>query len=242
MVQSFFNSWRPVSNFKPGGPPIIASYFKMIVPLIVILPGLLGLAALPFLLVLESAAGPDMHSNNEVLPLMLARYCGPELFGLGVTALIAGFMSGMAGNVSAFATVWTYDIYQPYIRKAESDAHYVKVGRWCTIPGVILSIEAAYFVTQFKSIMDYMQALVSFFIAPLFGTVITGMMWKRVTPKAGLWGLLAGTGTSIANRGFPNLRVPCLPIIILEFSEASFLLLIGSFYTYWFWPFHGKRG
>ena len=178
--------------------PIIASYFKMIVPLIVILPGLLGLAVLPFRLVAEGAAGPGMHTYNEVLPLMLARYCGPGLLGLGVTALIAGFMSGMAGNVSAFATVWTYDIYQPYIRKAESDAHYVKVGRWCTILGVLLSIGTAYFVTQFKSIMDYMQALVSFFIAPLFGTVITGMMWRRATPKAGFWGLLAGTGSSIA--------------------------------------------
>src|ERR1035437_411973 len=177
--------------------PIIASYFKMIVPLIVILPGLLGLAVLPYHLVPESAAGPGMHSYNEVLPLMLARYCGPGLLGLGVTALIAGFMSGMAGNVSAFATVWTYDIYQPYIRKKESDAHYVKVGRWCTILGVLLSIGTAYFVTEFQSIMDYMQALVSFFIAPLFGTVITGMMWRRATPKAGFWGLLAGTVSSI---------------------------------------------
>jgi SSS family solute:Na+ symporter len=169
----------------------------MVVPLIVILPGLLGLAVLPFRLVPESMAGPGMHTYNEVLPLMLARYCGPGLLGLGVTALIAGFMSGMAGNVSAFATVWTYDIYQPYIRKTESDAHYVKVGRWCTILGVLLSIGTAYFVTQFNSIMDYMQALVSFFIAPLFGTVITGMMWRRATPKAGFWGLLAGTGSSI---------------------------------------------
>ena len=99
---------------------------------------------------------------------MLARYCGPGLLGLGVTALIAGFMSGMAGNVSAFATVWTYDIYRPYLCKVGTDAQYVVVGRWCTILGVILSIGTAYFVTHFKSIMDYMQALVSFFIAPLF--------------------------------------------------------------------------
>ncbi len=196
--------------------PIIASYFKMAVPLIVILPGLLGLAVLPFRLVPESAAGPGMHSYNEVLPLMLARYCGPGLLGLGVTALIAGFMSGMAGNVSAFATVWTYDIYQPYIRKDESDAHYVKVGRWCTILGVLLSIGTAYFVTQFKSIMDYMQALVSFFIAPLFGTVITGMMWKRATPKAGFWGLLAGTGSSIAMFTLVKFRPAYLAYIALS--------------------------
>jgi SSS family solute:Na+ symporter len=178
--------------------PIIASYFKMVVPLIVILPGLLGLAVLPFKLVPESAMQPGLHSYNEVLPLMLARYCGPGLLGLGITALIAGFMSGMAGNVSAFATVWTYDIYQPYIRKGKSDDHYVRVGRWCSILGVILSIGTAYFVTNFKSIMDYMQALVGFFISPLFGTVILGMTWKRATQKGGFWGLLAGTGSSVA--------------------------------------------
>ncbi|MGD0733469.1 MAG: sodium:solute symporter family protein [Terracidiphilus sp.] len=177
--------------------PIIASYFKMVVPLIVILPGLLGLALLPYHLVPESAMQPGLHSYNEVLPLMLARYCGPGLLGLGITALIAGFMSGMAGNVSAFATVWTYDIYQPYIRKGMSDQHYVRIGRWCTILGVVLSIGTAYFVTNFKSIMDYMQALVGFFISPLFGTVLMGMMWKRATPKGGFWGLLAGTGSSV---------------------------------------------
>lgn len=177
--------------------PIIASYFKMIVPLIVILPGLLALGVLPFKLVPESAVGPGLHSYNEVLPIMLARYCGPGLLGLGVTALIAGFMSGMAGNVSAFATVWTYDIYRPYIRRKGTDKHYLLVGRWCTILGVIVSIGTAYLVTHFKSIMDYMQALVSFFIAPLFATVIIGMLWKRATAKGGFWGLLAGTLSSV---------------------------------------------
>jgi SSS family solute:Na+ symporter len=178
--------------------PIIASYFKMIVPAIVILPGLLALGVLPFKLVPESSMHPGLHTYNEVLPLMLARYCGPGLLGLGVTALIAGFMSGMAGNVSAFATVWTYDIYRPYIRKRGTDKHYVFVGRWCTILGVVVSIGTAYLVTHFKSIMDYMQALVSFFIAPLFGTVILGMLWKRATPKGGFWGLLTGTVSSVA--------------------------------------------
>jgi solute:Na+ symporter, SSS family len=169
-----------------------------VVPLIVILPGLLGLAVLPYKLYPQSAVTPGMHSYNEVLPLMLARYASPGLLGLGITALIAGFMSGMAGNVSAFATVWTYDIYQPYIKKGMSDAHYVRIGRWCTILGVFLSIGTAYFVTSFKSIMDYMQALVGFFISPLFGTVVLGMMRKRTTPKGGFWGLLAGTGSSVA--------------------------------------------
>lgn len=180
--------------------PIIGSYFKMAVPFIVILPGLLGLAVLPFKLVPESAVQSGSHSYNEVLPLMLARYCGPGLLGLGITALIAGFMSGMAGNVSAFATVWTYDIYRPilrFLKKEATDAHYVAMGRWCTILGVLVSIGTAYLVMQFKSIMDYVQALFSFFVAPLFGTVLLGMLWKRVTPAGGFWGLLAGTTSSI---------------------------------------------
>jgi SSS family solute:Na+ symporter len=178
--------------------PILGSYFKMAVPFIVILPGLLGLAVLPFKLVPASAVGPGQHSYNEVLPLMLARYCGPGLLGLGITALIAGFMSGMAGNVSAFSTVWTYDLYRSFLRKNASDNHYVKMGRWCTILGVLISIGTAYLVMQFASIMDYVQALFSFFIAPLFGTVLLGMLWKRASPAGGFWGLLCGTVSSIS--------------------------------------------
>lgn len=178
--------------------PIIGAGFKMLVPLIVILPGLLGLAVLPHLLpesVAVHVAGS--YSYNEVLPLMLVRYCGPGLLGLGITALIAGFMSGMAGNVSAFSAVWTYDIYQAQINKRAPDSHYVSVGRWSTILGVIVSIGAAYLVMQFASIMDYVQALFSFFIAPLFGTVILGMLWKRATSAGGFWGLLSGTVVSV---------------------------------------------
>ncbi|MCC6857817.1 MAG: sodium:solute symporter family protein [Bryobacterales bacterium] len=178
--------------------PVIGAAFKMMVPFIVILPGLLGLALLPMPLTGESQAlASGGHSYNEVLPLMLARYLGPGLLGLGITALIAGFMSGMAGNVSAFATVWTYDIYRALIKREASDAHYLRMGRWCTILGVLVSIGTAYLVMQFLSIMDYVQALFSFFIAPLFGTVLLGMLWKRATPAGGFWGLLAGTASSI---------------------------------------------
>jgi SSS family solute:Na+ symporter len=178
--------------------PIIGAAFKMFVPFIVILPGLLALALLPMKLTGEGAAvASGGHSYNEVLPLMLARYCGPGLLGLGITALIAGFMSGMAGNVSAFSTVWTYDIYKALIKKNATDAHYVLMGRWSTVLGVLISIGTAYLVMQFLSIMDYVQALFSFFIAPLFGTVILGMLWKRATAAGGFWGLLAGTLSSV---------------------------------------------
>src|SRR5436309_2075603 len=178
--------------------PIIGAAFKMLVPFIVILPGLLGLAVLPMKLTGETmAVATGGHSYNEVLPLMLARYCGPGLLGLGITALIAGFMSGMAGNVSAFTTVWTYDIYRALINKGGSDHHYVNMGRWCTILGVLISVGTAYLVMQFASIMDYVQALFSFFVAPLFGTVVLGMLWKRASGPGGFWGLLAGTASSI---------------------------------------------
>jgi SSS family solute:Na+ symporter len=159
--------------------PVIGAAFKMAVPFIVILPGLLALSVLPYHLVAQDVAvQTGQHSYNEVLPLMLVRYCGPGLLGLGVTALIAGFMSGMAGNVSAFSTVWTYDIYGAFLNKKATDKHYVAMGRWSTLVGV--------------------QQLFSFFIAPLFGTVILGMLWKRATKEAGFWGLLAGTVTSIS--------------------------------------------
>ena len=178
--------------------PIIGSFFKMAVPLIVILPGLLGRAVLPMHLLSASDLQAGQHSYNEVLPLMLARYCGPGLLGLGITALVAGFMAGMAGNVSAFATVWTYDIYRPYLHKTAPDHHYVSMGRWCTMIGLIISIGTAYLVMGFASIMDYVQALFGFFIAPLFGTVLLGMLWKRTTRAAGFWGLLAGTLSSVS--------------------------------------------
>jgi len=149
----------------------------------------------------NQAASAGVASYNEILPLMMARYLGPGLLGLGVTALIAGFMSGMAGNVTAFSTVWTYDIYKPIhyalTKKEVADRHYVAVGRWTTFVGVVVSIGTAYLVMSAASIMDYVQALFSFFIAPLFGTVILGMLWKRATRAGGFWGLLAGTASSI---------------------------------------------
>jgi SSS family solute:Na+ symporter len=184
--------------------PIIGAAFKMAVPFIVIVPGLLALAVLKnpdgsvmHLVPASIAKVTGQHSYDDVLPLMLIRYCGPGLLGLGITALVAGFMSGMAGNVSAFSTVWTYDIYGAFINKKASDKHYVAMGRWSTVIGMLVSVATAYLVMNAASIMDYVQALFTFFIAPLFGTVILGMLWKRATHAGGFWGLLAGTVSSI---------------------------------------------
>lgn len=181
--------------------PVIGAAFKMAVPLIVIVPGLVALGlhnadgSRMFDLVPASVAKvTGQHSFDDVLPLMLIRYCGPGLLGLGITALVAGFMSGMAGNVSAFSTVWTYDLYGAFINKKASDSHYVAMGRWSTVIGMLISIATAYLVMNANSIMDYVQALFSFFIAPLFGTVILGMLWKRATHAGGFWGIAGGDG------------------------------------------------
>lgn len=217
--------------------PIIGASFKMMVPFIVILPGLLGLAVLPGLVPEGVAVHTGAHSYNEVLPLMLARYAGPGLLGLGITALIAGFMSGMAGNVSAFATVWTYDIYRPihvYVKKKEeADAYYVKIGRWCTIIGVIISIGTAYLVQQFASIMDYVQALFSFFVAPMFGTVLLGMLWKRGTRAAGFWGLFAGIASSIGMWAWVKIDPSALRYIAL--SPYAKAMAENMYRALWSW-------
>ena len=213
--------------------PVIGAFFKMAVPFIVILPGLLALSVLPFHLVPQTAMQPGQHSYNEVLPLMLARYCGPGLLGLGITALVAGFMSGMAGNVSAFATVWTYDIYRLFVRKDASDSHYVSMGRWSTMIGLIISIGAAYAVMGFASIMDYVQALFAIFIAPLFGTVVLGMLWKRMTGKGAFWGLLAGTTASASMFLAVKFHPAALGIIAL--SSHAKMMAEDMYQALWSW-------
>jgi SSS family solute:Na+ symporter len=214
--------------------PIIGAAFKMCVPFIVILPGLLGLAVLPEHLMPESQAiATGGHSYNEVLPIMLARYCGPGLLGLGITALIAGFMSGMAGNVSAFATVWTYDVYRAMFNRNATDAHYVSVGRWCTFWGVLASIGTAYMVMSFASIMDYVQALFSFFIAPLFGTVLLGMLWKRASPAGGFWGLAAGTASSISMWAWVKLDPTALKYVAMSSNAKD--MAENMFRALWSW-------
>jgi SSS family solute:Na+ symporter len=215
--------------------PIIGAFFKMAVPLIVILPGLLGLAVLPVHLVAEgsAAAAAGAHTYNEVLPMMLARYMGPGLLGLGITALVAGFMAGMAGNVSAFATVWTYDLYRPFMRKTAPDAHYVSMGRWCTMIGLIISIGAAYLAMGFASIMDYVQALFSFFIAPLFGTVILGMLWKRTTAAGGFAGLFAGTLASVGM--FLAVKMDPSKLALIAMSKYAKPMAEDMYRALWSW-------
>jgi solute:Na+ symporter, SSS family len=176
--------------------PLIAAVPKMFFPFLVILPGMIAIA-------LTSQVGEtgfslpkraDGHFNYDMaIPLMLAHYFPNGLLGLGLTALIASFMSGMAGNVTAFNTVWTYDIYQSYIKREGSDQHYLWMGRMATVFGIIVSVGAAYLATRFNNIMDMLQLVFAFVNAPLFATFLLGMFWKRATGHAAFTGLLGGT-------------------------------------------------
>ena len=177
--------------------PVIAALPKMIFPFLVIVPGIiaLGLTLHPVngtapVLPLTSSGGYDY---NMALPMMMARYYPEGMLGLGLTALMASFMSGMAGNVTAFNTVWTYDLYQSYLVPGRSDAHYLNVGRATTIVGTLLSVAAAYLAMRFNNIMDMLQLIFSFVNAPLFATFLLGMFWRRTTGHGAFWGLVAGT-------------------------------------------------
>lgn len=168
--------------------PIFAAFPKMLVPIIVVTPGLIAVAVLP-----EFQPGSGQTAEyNSALVFLMSRYLPNGVLGLAITALLASFMSGMAGNVTAFNTVWTYDIYGSYIKKGMPDEHYLRMGKYATVFGVLFSIGTAYIVQSFPNLMDYMQLIFSFFNAPLFATFLLGMFWKRATPWGGFFGLLFG--------------------------------------------------
>ncbi|WP_425387633.1 sodium:solute symporter family protein [Edaphobacter aggregans] len=145
--------------------------------------------------------GQPVYNYDLAIPVMLLRFFPTGILGLGLTALLASFMSGMAGNVTAFNTVWTYDIYQAYINKRATDAHYLWMGRMATIGGIALSIAAAYAATSFNNIMDALQLVFSFVNAPLFATFLLGMFWKRTTGHGAFTGLLSGTFAALLHHG-----------------------------------------
>lgn len=132
---------------------------------------------------------------------MLGHYFPTGVLGLGLTALMASFMSGMAGNVTAFNTVWTYDIYQSYINPEKSDRHYLWMGRWATIFGIVVSIGAAYMTKLFNNVMDFLQLIFAFINAPLFATFLLGMFWRRTTGHGAFFGLLSGTLAAALHHG-----------------------------------------
>jgi solute:Na+ symporter, SSS family len=163
--------------------PLIAAFPKMLFPILVTVPGMIAMVVIP-----KSLEG----NFNLALPALMMRYYPHGLLGLGFTALMASFMSGMAGNVTAFNTVWTYDLYQTYLVKGRDDAHYLHVARLATVVGTVLSIGSAYILLAFDNLMDYMQLIGAMFISPFFVIFFLGMFWKRITPTGGFFGMVAG--------------------------------------------------
>jgi SSS family solute:Na+ symporter len=171
--------------------PIIAAFPKILFPILTVFPGLIAIIAIP-----QLGSNQGDLSYNMAIPLLLGALYPSGLLGLGITALLASFMSGMAGNVTAFNTVWTFDIYQSYIAKNKSDAHYLWMGKAATAGGIIISVGTAYLVMSYASIMDYMQLIFTFFNAPLFATFLLGMFFKRTTGVGAFIGLLSGTAAA----------------------------------------------
>jgi len=184
--------------------PLIASVPKMLFPFLVILPGMIAIALTNSgdgFTIPPKEIGSAVLDYDMVIPSMLKHYFPTGLLGLGLTALMASFMSGMAGNVTAFNTVWTYDIYQSYIAKGKSDQHYLWMGRAATVVGVLISLAAAYMAASFNNIMDMLQLVFAFVNAPLFATFLLGMFWRRTTGHGAFFGLVAGTLAASIHHG-----------------------------------------
>jgi solute:Na+ symporter, SSS family len=181
--------------------PLIGALPKMFLPILVILPGMIAMAVMSMPEKGFQLIGGNQQDYNMIVPSMFVHYYPNGVLGLGITALMASFMSGMAGNVTAFNTVFTYDIYQSYIKPGKSDKHYLKVGQFATIFGVAVSILTAYVASSFNNIMDFLQLIFAFVNAPLFATFLAGMFWKRATGNGAFWGLLSGTVAAAVHHG-----------------------------------------
>jgi len=213
--------------------PIIASFFKMALPFIIVVSGLVAwkLGQDGSFELMRKPDGSIWY--DSALPLLIARYYPVGLVGLGITALLAGFMAGQASNVSALNTVWTYDIYRAIIKKDATDEHLVLVGRITTIVGIFLSIATAYWAMAFESIMDYIQAIFTWINAPLFATMLLGMFWKRCTSAGAFWGLLSGMVTSFGL--FIALRFDWLEPYYVTLSNHPSDMAENLWRAWWAW-------
>ncbi|HEY4626529.1 MAG TPA: sodium:solute symporter family protein [Blastococcus sp.] len=177
--------------------PIIGSFPKMFVPFIVVIPGIIATVLVPEIQQLKAGDDSGLQYNDAILALI--RDVLPNgLLGVAIAGLLAAFMAGMAANISAFNTVFSYDIWQQYVKKDRPDGYYLAVGRWATVGATVVAIGTALIASGYSNLMDYLQTLFGFFNAPLFATFILGMFWKRMTPTAGWAGLVSGTLAAIA--------------------------------------------
>ncbi|MFG3259528.1 sodium:solute symporter family protein [Streptomyces sp. NPDC048172] len=174
--------------------PLIAAFPKILIPAVVVIPGLIAL-------VMEPALGKPGSGleYNDAIPVLMRDLLPNGVLGIAVTGLLAAFMAGMAANISSFNTVFTNDIWRPYLKKDKPDSYYVTTARWTTVVGVLIGMGTAFIASSFSNIMNYLQTLFSFFNVPLFVVFIIGMFWKKTTPAAGFWGLLSGTVAAMIN-------------------------------------------
>ncbi len=209
--------------------PLIAAVPKMLFPALVILPGMIAMA-LTHKSGTTNFALPQKDGSYDydmAIPLMLGHYFPSGMLGLGLTALMASFMSGMAGNVTAFNTVWTYDIYQSYINPKKSDHHYLWMGRAATVWGIGLSVAAAYAATRFNNIMDMLQLVFAFVNAPLFATFLLGMFWRRATGHGAFFGLVSGTLAAAIHHGLTQPIAP--PGFTVPLIKGGWLRVIHTY-------------
>jgi SSS family solute:Na+ symporter len=227
--------------------PIVGAFPKMLLPFIVIIPGIAAVALAKMDLGYALPMKGNVPNYDLALTTLMAKFYPSGLLGVGLTGLMASFMSGMAGNVTAFNTVWTYDIYQGYIRKSAPDKHYLTVARVSTVVGVLLSIGAAYLATLYNNIMDLLQLVFGFVNAPLLATFLLGMFWKRSTGHGAFCGLVAGTtaatlthgltmaegkGAWIANvQEFPSTMAQNFWIALIAFSATFVVTFLVSVMT-----------
>ena len=227
--------------------PLVAAFPKMLIPFIVIVPGIAAMALMQMNVGYTLPPKGSSYNYDLTLATLMASFYPSGLLGVGLTALMASFMSGMAGNVTALNTVWTYDIYQGHIRKGAPDSHYLLVGRLTTIVGTALSIGTAYLAQLYNNIMDLLQLVFGFVNAPLFATFLLGMFWKRATGHGAFSGLLAGTGAAALTHGltlaegkgawiaavheFPSIMAQNFWIAIFAWTTCFVVTIVVSLFT-----------
>src|SRR4051794_16374074 len=202
---------------------IVAAYPKALIPFLVVLPGMAAVLLIPDL---GGAGGP---TYTDTIPTLMSMYLPPGVLGVAVTGLVAAFMAGMAANVSSFNAVFTYDIWQDYVRQGRDDSYYLRVGRVVTVAGVLVGIATAFIAAGFNNIMNYIQVLFSFFNVPLFCAFIIGMFWRRASKSAGFWAILVGTIVAVGAYVLYNQGViPFRSALQETFYGSIFAFVAGS--------------
>ena len=206
--------------------PIIAAFPKALIPLVIVVPGMIAGVLVPQLTSLKNGEATDITYDNA-LTLLMGEVLPNGILGVALAGLLASFMAGMAANISSLNTVFTYDLWQDWIRPGRSDDYYLRVGRAVTVIGCLLAIGTAFIASSFENLMDYIQALFSFFNAPLFAIFILGLFWKRMSGTAGWTGLIAGTVAAVSIDALVRTGVIVVSSQAGSFIGASAAFVVG---------------